>query len=65
MISSKNLISKVFLVVFLISNVAADYKIGVGIADCTGPPAEIIFVSRNHFKKQPTQATLDVWDLLF
>lgn len=25
------------------------YKIGVGRADCTGPPVEIVFVSKNEF----------------
>jgi hypothetical protein len=33
------------LIIFQASQIDADYQIGVGRADCTGPVAEIIFVS--------------------
>lgn len=33
------------------AQVAAEYQIGIGIADCTGPPAEITFVSTNRFDR--------------
>ncbi len=31
-------------------NATNGYKIGVGRADCTGPPVEIVFVSKNSKK---------------
>lgn len=40
----------ILLVVFTILKACnADYKIGVGIADCTGPIAEVVFVSTINF----------------
>lgn len=34
-----------------LSFVNSEYNVGVGIADCTGPPTEITFVSFLHNKK--------------
>jgi hypothetical protein len=37
------------LIIFQPSRIDADYQIGVGRGDCTGPAAEIIFVSTENF----------------
>lgn len=35
----------ILLLLMLLHTTSGDYKIGVGIADVTGPVAEIVFVS--------------------
>lgn len=39
----------------------AEYKIGVGIADVTGPPAEVIFVSNFNFNNANTKFTFNIF----
>lgn len=47
----------VTILVLCCFNAANSYKIGVGRADCTGPPVEIVFVSK---KKLFTLKTLKI-----
>lgn len=35
-----------FLILVVITSCNANYKVGIGIADCTGPVAEVVFVSK-------------------
>lgn len=45
MAPNKTLMNAIGLLTILITTTAAEYKIGIGISDVTGPVAEIVFVS--------------------
>lgn len=42
------------LLLLLLHKTSAEYKIGVGIADVTGPVAEIVFVSIHNLITRPS-----------
>lgn len=42
------------LLLLLLHQTSAEYKIGVGIADITGPVAEIVFVSIDNLITRPS-----------
>lgn len=46
----KNSIIVLTISVLYCLNIANGYKIGVGRADCTGPPVEVVFVSNIVYK---------------